>query len=119
MKDLSPLVRSSPRKINPAFSRLARARAACEAWPVSVLILVVEDSPEAAEADTYLSKPLVAEELALWVETLLRRARNEVGAGVLQAGDLRIDPRTRSVRTSGAQGATHVLTVRGVGYRLE
>lgn len=130
----------------------------------------------AAGADNYLTKPLDAKELVLWIQALLRRAGKDWSAAqTVTAGELSVNPQTREVRVEGElvrgladkefrllwelakakpgvltrdeltdklwdgmrgsntvevhvnrlrnrlgpKGAIHVVTVRGVGYRLE
>lgn len=52
----------------------------------------------AAGADNYLTKPLEAAELVLWVEALLRRSGAPAAGGrPIRAGELRVEPRTRAV----------------------
>lgn len=52
-------------------------------------------------ADDYLKKPYGPEELAARVDNLLRRAASAPAAGVLEAGDLRVDPVHREATLKG------------------
>ncbi|MCX5787763.1 MAG: response regulator transcription factor [Elusimicrobia bacterium] len=56
-----------------------------------------------AGADQYLVKPVLPEEILLWVRALLRRLAIDSGeADVLRAGDCEIDPKAHVVRWQGA-----------------
>lgn len=49
--------------------------------------------------DVYLTKPIVMEELVMWVKALLRRvSMDKGGGGLFEAGDLLIDPKAQLVR---------------------
>jgi DNA-binding response OmpR family regulator len=52
-------------------------------------------------ADDYLVKPFHYQELAARIEAVLRRSRGRRGEGVLQVGELRIDPVSREVAVGG------------------
>ena len=52
-------------------------------------------------ADDYIVKPFHYQELAARIEAVLRRSRGRRGEGVLQVGELRIDPVSREVVVGG------------------
>jgi DNA-binding response OmpR family regulator len=52
-------------------------------------------------ADDYVSKPFHYAELAARIEAVLRRAHGRRGEGVLQVGELKIDPVSREVTIDG------------------
>jgi DNA-binding response OmpR family regulator len=52
-------------------------------------------------ADDFVAKPFVYTELRLRVAAVLRRTRQRPGGGVLQVGDLAVDPVSREVRLRG------------------
>ena len=52
-------------------------------------------------ADDYLVKPFHYQELAARIEAVLRRSRGRRGEGVLQVGELRVDPVSREVAVDG------------------
>ncbi len=55
-----------------------------------------------AGADQYLVKPVLPDELVLWVRSLLRRLALDHGEGdVLRAGELVLDPKAHAVRWQG------------------
>src|SRR4051794_35042758 len=52
-------------------------------------------------ADDYVVKPFSYAELVARVRAVLRRSRRRPGRGLLRAGELTVDPLTRSVRLAG------------------
>jgi DNA-binding response OmpR family regulator len=52
-------------------------------------------------ADDYVTKPFHYQELAARIEAVLRRSRGRRGEGVLQVGELRVDPVSRDVTVDG------------------
>jgi DNA-binding response OmpR family regulator len=52
-------------------------------------------------ADDYVVKPFHYQELAARIEAVLRRSRGRRGEGVLQVGELRVDPVSRDVTVAG------------------
>jgi DNA-binding response OmpR family regulator len=52
-------------------------------------------------ADDYVVKPFQYQELAARIEAVLRRSRGRPGEGVLQVGELRLDPVSRDVTVDG------------------
>lgn len=75
---------------------------------VPVIMLTAQDALSdkeegfAAGADNYLTKPIRIEELLLWVQALLRRARKDWPQGQWTGVEgLQVDPETRLVRCAG------------------
>ncbi len=72
---------------------------------IPVVALTGEDKLEhkqkgfSSGVDAYLTKPIVMDELVMWVKALLRRVSMDKGGGVLlEAGDLLMDARAQVVR---------------------
>lgn len=83
--------------------RKIRASANRAATPVIMLTAkgALEEKEEGfgAGADQYLVKPVIPRELLLWVQALLQRLRYDSGDdGLLQVGELTIDPSAHMVR---------------------
>lgn len=86
----------------------AKIRAHPEQGSTPVIMLTSADGLDAksrgfeAGADQYLVKPVHPSELLLWVRSLLRRLAFETGEGSeLRAGELAVNPESRSVRWAG------------------
>lgn len=85
--------------------RRIRARRDTERVPIIMLTARGEEGERirglATGADDYVVKPFSLPELIARVQALLRRTRPGHVAGLLSAGDLEIDRRTRRVRRGG------------------
>jgi DNA-binding response OmpR family regulator len=96
----------------PKLDGLAVCRKLRERWPVPVIMLTAlgEEIDRVAGletgADDYVTKPFSPRELALRVQSVLRRARGAsmpAGTGVLRDGDLVVDAGAHEVRLDGEQ----------------
>src|SRR6202000_965002 len=85
--------------------RRLRARADTERLPIIMLTARGEESERvrglATGADDYIVKPFSVPELLARIRSLLRRARPERVATVLNAGDLELDREKKRVSRSG------------------
>lgn len=87
--------------------RRIRARRDTERVPIIMLTARGEEGERirglATGADDYVVKPFSLPELIARVQALLRRTRPGHVAGLLSAGDLEVDRRTRRVRRGGEE----------------
>ncbi|TCT13200.1 two-component system phosphate regulon response regulator PhoB [Tepidamorphus gemmatus] len=87
--------------------RRLRARPETANLPVIMLTARGEESERirglATGADDYVTKPFSLPELMARVKAILRRARPEIIASVLQAGDIELNRETHRVRRGGRE----------------
>lgn len=87
--------------------RRLRAKPETAHLPVIMLTARGEESERirglATGADDYVTKPFSLPELMARVKAILRRARPEIIASVLQAGDIELNRETHRVRRSGRE----------------
>ena len=89
------------------FTRLLRSEARTRDVPIILLSARDAERDKIAGlevgADDYITKPFSARELLARVAVILRRRVPQVGAGVVRAGDLMLDPAARTVFSNGRQ----------------
>src|SRR5664279_6224529 len=87
--------------------RRLRSRDATRSLPIIMLTARGEETERvrglATGADDYVVKPFSVPELMARVRAMLRRARPEVLAGMLLAGEIELDRETHRVRRSGKE----------------
>lgn len=89
------------------FTRLLRSETRTRDVPIILLSARDAERDKIAGlevgADDYITKPFSARELLARVAVILRRRVPQVGAGVVRAGDLMLDPAARTVFSNGRQ----------------